>query len=101
MPSLEALFCPGDDFCPTFTPSRQPEAPQSRALGLSEMMTIVIAFHQSAYRHFKAFYTQPVCQSWRTAFPGLVSYSRFIEWLSASLQLLSAELPLPKNSYKH
>lgn len=48
-------------------------------------MTIVIGFHQARYRDFKTFYTQHVCVYWRSAFPGLVSYQRFIEWLPSVL----------------
>jgi hypothetical protein len=98
MPSLEALFCHVDDFCHSYTP-QQPSLPngvkrrnRARGLCLSEIMTILIAFHQSAYRNFKAFYTQMVCRYWRTAFPGLVSYSRFIEWMPSTLQILKAYL---------
>lgn len=40
------------------------------------IMTILIAFHQSAYHRFKAFYLDKVCLEWRCAFAGLVSYHR-------------------------
>lgn len=56
------------------------------------MMTILIAFHQSAYRNFKWFYTQLVCRYWHKAFPGLVSYNRFVEWIPSTLIPLSAYL---------
>jgi len=93
MLSLEALFCHVDDFCNWFEPRWQHQLlsdglqhrQRSRRLCLSEVMTILIAFHQSAHRNFKAFYTQLVCQYWRKAFPGLVSYNRFIEWMPAAL----------------
>ncbi|MEH2175132.1 MAG: IS982 family transposase [Nostoc sp.] len=42
-------------------------------------MTIAIAFHGSGYKTFKEFYTLHVLQSWRGAFPNLVSYTRFVE----------------------
>lgn len=48
-------------------------------------MTIVIMFHQARYRDFKTFYTQHVCVYWRDAFPGLLSYQRFVEWLPSVL----------------
>lgn len=63
---------------------------RSRRLSLSEMMTILIAFHQSAYRNFKWFYTQCVCRHWRNAFPRLVSYQRFVEWMPSVLIPLCA-----------
>ncbi|MBW4641305.1 MAG: hypothetical protein KME05_24440 [Gloeocapsa sp. UFS-A4-WI-NPMV-4B04] len=79
--SLEALFCHVDDFCGWFEPrfqqqllsDDQPRRRRSRSLSLSETLTILIAFHSSAYRNFKAFYTQKVCVHWHSAFPGLVS----------------------------
>jgi hypothetical protein len=46
---------------------------------------LLIAFHQSAYRNFKWFYTQLVCRYWRKAFPGLVSYNRSVEWMPSAL----------------
>ncbi len=49
-----------------------------RQLHPSEMMTILIAFHQSNSRTFKHFYLKHVCVYWRAEFPSLVSYSRFV-----------------------
>src|SRR4028119_1193802 len=79
--SLEALFCHVDDFCRGFEPRFQqqllpdelPRRRRSRRLSLSETLTILIAFHSSAYRNFKAFYTKMVKVHWHSAFPGLVS----------------------------
>ncbi len=45
---------------------------------LSEVMTIVIAFHGSGYRTFKEFYPLQVLTQWRQAFPNLVIYNRFV-----------------------
>lgn len=100
MLSLEALFCPVDDFCQIFEPQWQQQLladglqyrNRPRRLCLSEMLTILIAFHQSAYRHFKAFYTEMVCGYWRDAFPRLVSYQRFVEWMPSALMPLCAYL---------
>lgn len=93
MLSLESLFCHVDDFCQWFEPRWQQQLlgdglqmrRRARRLCLSEIMTILIAFHQSAYRNFKWFYTQLVCRYWRNAFPGLVSYNRFVEWIPSAL----------------
>jgi len=63
-----------------------------RSLSLSETLTILIAFHSSAYRNFKSFYTHRVCVHWRSAFPGLVSYHRFVEWMPSALVPLCAYL---------
>jgi Transposase DDE domain len=61
-------------------------------LSLSEIMTLVIAFHDSDYRTFKHFYRKEVCRHWRAEFPTLVSYSRLVECLPAVLVPLSAYL---------
>jgi transposase len=100
MLSLEALFCHVDDFCQQFELQWKQQLlgdglqsrRRSRSLCLSEVMTILIAFHQSAYRNFKWFYTQLVCCQWRNAFPGLVSYHRFVEWMPSTLIPLCAYL---------
>ncbi|MBD2062256.1 IS982 family transposase [Funiculus sociatus GB2-A5] len=100
MLSLEALFCHVDDFCRGFEPLWQQRLlgeglqrrSRSRTLSLSEIMTILIAFHQSAYRNFKWFYTQLVCRYWRKAFPRLVSYQRLVEWMPSTLMPLCAYL---------
>mgnify|MGYP003762412877 CR=1 FL=1 len=42
-------------------------------------MTILITFHQSHYRDFKACCCEQVLKSWRAEFPGLVSCTRFVE----------------------
>lgn len=84
---LTGLFCDIDDFCKTLEqiePSNLLPAPDSHhvdlrhsSLSASEMMTIIVAFHVSNYRTFKHFY-QHIQTYWREAFPGLVSYPRFI-----------------------
>lgn len=100
MLSLEELFCHVDDFCQSFEPQWQKQLlshglgcrQRARSLGLSEIMTILIAFHQSNYRHFKAYYTEKVQAEWGNAFPGLVSYGRFVEWMPSALLPLCAYL---------
>ncbi len=54
-------------------------------MSLSEIMTILISFHQSHYRDFKSYYLEHVCQYWNEAFPKLVSYSRFVSWIPSCL----------------
>ena len=84
MSSLEDLFCSVDDFCQRFQPQWQPQLLQSglqtqkrsRQLCLSQIMTIVIAFHQQGYP--TGLLHQARCRYWRKAFPDLVSYPRFI-----------------------
>ena len=91
--SLLELFCHVDDFCrryqgrwaPIALPSGPHRRRRERNLCLSEVMTILILFHQSHYRHFKAFYTEHVQVHLRAEFPGLVSYGRFIEFMPSTL----------------
>lgn len=45
----------------------------------SEVITILIAFHNGQFRNFKHFYLHYVCVHLKKDFPGLVSYNRFIE----------------------
>ena len=88
---LEELFCPIDDFCLLFEPSWRKQLIQSgmshrlrnRQLSLSETMTILVSFHISNCRNFKAFYLSIVKHYWRNYFPNLVSYQRFIEKIQA------------------
>lgn len=97
--SLEELFCSVDDFCARFEPEWKQQLLaqgkcrfRSRRLSLSEIMTIEIAFHLSGYKNFKTFYLELVSLYWQEAFPNLVSYNRFIEWLPSTLIPLMAYL---------
>src|ERR1051326_6871014 len=98
--SLLELFCHVDDFWLAFAPawkqmllhSKQIKRQRSGHLAESEIMTILIHFHQSHYRDFKAFYTQHVLPHLRSDFPGLVSYSRFVSLIPSVLVPLAAYL---------
>lgn len=100
MNSLVELFCDVDDFCQAFLPSWENQQlssglKQRRRRGqlcLSEIMTIIILFHQSNYRTFKAFYNEYVRTRLRSAFPGLVSYPRFVALKPRALGPLCAYL---------
>lgn len=96
--TLTELFCKVDDFCQREEAAKQTASPsipllqpmirrrnRLRSLCESEILTLLIAFHQSNYRTFKAFYTGHVCLYWKKEFPGLVSYQRFIEWMPSTL----------------
>ncbi len=100
MDSLVEMFCHVDDFCQAFLPIWQAQLLASgaiqrqrpRSLCMSEIMTILIAFHQSHYRDFKAYYCQHVLPYWRSDFPGLVSYQRFIDYTPSALVPLAVYL---------
>lgn len=93
MDSLLELFCDVDDFCKEFSPfwkkqllaSCQRQRQRERSLTISEIMTILIAFHQSHYRDFKAYYLEQVMKHWHSEFPSLVSYTRFVEYIPSVL----------------
>lgn len=91
--SLEALFCDVDDFCQQFEPDWERKLlanglktrKRAKSLCLSEILTLLIAFHQNHYRNFKHFYIDHVCRYWHPAFPGLPSYQRMVEWMPSTL----------------
>lgn len=91
--SVLELFCAVDDFCHVFEPrwhkhcltSGTKQRTRRRELALSEIMTILILFHSSHYRTFKAFYTEDVCVHLTGEFPTLVSYTRFVEFFPSAL----------------
>ena len=82
--NIITLFCEIDDF---FLAHEKWQATQSlprettpletrgrpRRLHPSEVMTLLIAFHESGYRTFKHFYQKHVCVYWCAEFPNLVS----------------------------
>ena len=90
--SILKLFCHVDDFYQllvTRENSRLLGVARKRGpaprLNLSEVITILIHFHQSHYRDFKAYYTQHVCKHMRSEFPALVSCTRFVELIPSAL----------------
>ena len=93
MPSVEELFCSVDDFCQVFEYQWQSQLlshnlqvrKRKRSLCLSEVMTILIGFHQSYYRNFKSYYLEKVQIQWQGHFPRLASYNRFVEWIPDTL----------------
>ena len=98
--SLLELFCHVDDFWQAFAVEWEQELLQSgqkqrrRAgqLCSSEIMTLLIFFHQMRYRDFKTYYTQFVQVYLRAEFPHLVSYTRFVELTPSVLVPLCAYL---------
>jgi len=98
--SLLELFCHVDDFCRQFVPewlqlqltSGAIQRPRSTPLSVSEIMTILIWFHCSHYRTFKAYYIEDVQRHLRAEFPTLVSYSRFVELTPTTRRPLLAYL---------
>ena len=100
MDSILRLFCSVDDFWSTFEQQWQAHLLTSARrqrlrkgnMHPSEIMTILILFHQSGYRTFKGFYVGYVCQHLRGEFPTLLSYERFVSWMPLMLVPLCAYL---------
>lgn len=85
--SLLELFCAVDDFCMQMENDQSGRllsagTSQRRRAGHlydSEALTILIHFHQSQYRTFKAYYQQYVQAHLGADFPNLISYGRFVQ----------------------
>ena len=97
-----SLFSEIDDFFLAFEKQMMPQSlpvsdpakkrRRTRRLHTSEVMTILVDFHQSRYRSFKHSYQKHVAVHLRWAFPYLVSYNRFVELMSEALLPLSVYL---------
>lgn len=100
MMSLLELFVSVDDFCQIFLPTWEAQQLEDGSrkrlrqgqLSVSEIMTILIYFHQSQYRTFKAYYIEHVSQHLYREFPNLVSYERFVARVPSVFGPLSAYL---------
>jgi hypothetical protein len=98
------LFCDMDDFCRFFEPlwkkrllsSGDHHRNRAGYLCLSEVMTTIVMFHSSAYRNFKAYYTEQVLKHYPGAFPQLPSYQRFVELMPRALVPLCGYLQTRK-----
>jgi len=84
---LTELFCDVDDFVKAFDKRNLPVAITSGKpkrgtvprMSLSELMTIIIAYHSSGFKNFKTYYFY-LREQMGSEFPKILSYSRFIEW---------------------
>jgi len=100
MDNLTELYCLMDDFCKSYEAQMQQACisdgrsrrRRQAGLSLSEMMTLVVLFHQLRYRQFKAFYLCHVCMYMRREFPRLPSYQRCIELMPRCAHALAALL---------
>lgn len=98
--SLLELFVSVGDFCQIFLPvwekilfaDGSKKRRRARQLSSSEIMTIIIYFHQSQHRNFNAYYTEHVCRHVREEFPNLVGCKRFVILMPSAFGPLSAYL---------
>lgn len=90
---IVSVFCDIDDFCRAWEPTWQRHQLRAggktrhrpNSLALSEVMTLLVLFHASHYRTLKHFYLDHVRPHWRREFPGLPSYTRFVELVPTTL----------------
>jgi len=99
--SLLELFCAVDDFYQHFQTTVVPQQlargrgrkrGPAPTLAVSEIITLIIHFHQGGYRTFKSYYLRYVCKHLTAEFPKLVSYNRFVELMPSVLTVLCAYL---------
>lgn len=90
---LIQIFCDSDDFFKKYEQfvagicidKISPKAQRKPALAVSEIMTILIAYHLTGMKCFQYYYVHVVQKHLQSYFPGLVSYNRFIELIPRSL----------------
>ena len=85
---VSIFFCLIDDFCKEFDPiwqkyqlptlEKNHRKRRSPSITNSEIMTIVVCFHESKIRTFKDYYNGYVLRELKKYFPKAPSYSRFI-----------------------
>jgi len=97
--SLLELFCDIDDFWQIYEPiwhetllTNGQQRVRECQMSMSEMMTIVVHFHQKRYRDFKTYYTDYVMTDLQSEFPDLLSYNRFVQLMPRILLALCAYL---------
>ncbi len=83
------IFCLIDDFCIEMSQVLDKNSLNAHSgvkrrnrvskLSQSEVITIMVLFHQKGYRCLKHFYLNYVCKHMKDDFPQTVSYNRFVE----------------------
>ena len=108
--SIVLLFCEIHDFfiiyethlatqcLPSKTTSERRR--RRRNLHASEVMMLLVAFHQSNFRTLKHFYEKHVCLYWCSEFPNLVSYPRFVQLQQEVFTLLTSKTFLKLTLFK-
>lgn len=100
MGKLVDTFCDVDDFCQLFIKHWQKallengdiKRRRESRLTPSEIITIIIHFHQSDYRNFKSYYLNHVYRYLRDYFPNLLSYTRFLGLMPSVVVPMSSYL---------
>lgn len=104
MEHLEELYCHIDDFCKQYLAKlrakqltlKSNNGKKTRnkpcSLSLSEIITLLVLFHQLRYREFKSFYFNYVCRWLKREFPKLPSYQRMVELVKTAILPMSSYL---------
>lgn len=101
---LTKIFCEIDDFMKEFEEKykerliadKTSKVNYNSRLSMSEVMSILVYYHNYGNRTFKDFYLKTVCKDLKSCFPNLVSYNRFIELVPMTLIPLIAYLKLKR-----
>ena len=101
---ITKIFCDVDDFMKEFEElykqklleDKSKKSKLNSKLSMSEIMSIVIYFHNYGNRTFKDFYLKSVCINLKKEFPNLVSYNRFVELIKTVFVPLVAFLQLKR-----
>ena len=101
---LTKIFCEIDDFMREFEEKykerliadKMSKVNYNSRLSMSEVMSILVYYHNYGNRTFKDFYLKTVCKDLKSYFPNLVSYNRFIELVPMTLIPLIAYLKLKR-----
>ena len=101
---LTKIFCEIDDFMREFEEKykerliadKMSKVNYNSRLSMSEVMSILVYYHNYGNRTFKDFYLKTVCKDLKSCFPNLVSYNRFIELVPMTLIPLIAYLKLKR-----
>jgi hypothetical protein len=97
---LTKIFCEIDDFMQEFEENykkkliadKDSDVKYNSRLSMSEVMTILVYYHNYGNRTFKDFYLKTVQKILKPYFPKLVSYNRFVELIPTVLIPLIAFL---------
>lgn len=101
---LTKIFCEIDDFIKEFEPiyksklipQDNKKSNKNSKLSMSEIMTILVFYHNYGNRTFKDFYIKTVLKYMRKDFPDLVSYNRFVELIPSVLIPMVAFLKMKR-----
>lgn len=103
---ITKIFCEVDDFMQEFkeryydkllsSDKNKKEKIEKSKLLMSEIITILITYHNYGNRTFKDFYTKVVLKYMKKDFKDLVSYNRFVELISTVLVPITAFLQLKR-----